>query len=145
MTSPGLVENRKKKTGDNIISGSVTLLFNHREKQFDACFVWATFYGCFSKVVGVDTRMSVLMKLFGSGGKSGKQPTPQEAIQRLRETEEMLTKKQEFLEKKIDQELLTAKKNGTKNKRGTGKLLDVLVWARQPNMLLLRRKRTWLR
>ncbi|CAF95754.1 unnamed protein product, partial [Tetraodon nigroviridis] len=61
--------------------------------------------------------MSVLMKLFGSGGKSGKQPTPQEAIQRLRETEEMLTKKQEFLEKKIDQELLTAKKNGTKNKR----------------------------
>merc|ERR1712142_1413510 len=29
----------------------------------------------------------------------------------------MLTKKQEFLEKKIDQELLTAKKNGTKNKR----------------------------
>lgn len=65
--------------------------------------------------------MSVFMKLFGSGAKGGKQPTPQEAIQRLRETEEMLTKKQDFLEKKIEQELLTAKKNGTKNKRGDGK------------------------
>lgn len=56
--------------------------------------------------------------MFGGGGKGGKAPTTQEAIQRLRETEEMLTKKQEFLEKKIDQELMTAKKNGTKNKRG---------------------------
>ncbi|KAI5617071.1 charged multivesicular body protein 4C [Silurus asotus] len=44
-------------------------------------------------------------------------PTPQEAIHKLRETEEMLTKKQEYLEKKIEQELMTAKKNGTKNKR----------------------------
>lgn len=35
----------------------------------------------------------------------------------MRETEEMLAKKQDFLEKKIEQELLTAKKNGTKNKR----------------------------
>lgn len=61
--------------------------------------------------------MSLFGKLFGSGGKGGKAPTPQEAIQRLRETEEMLAKKQDFLEKKIDQELLTAKKNGTKNKR----------------------------
>ncbi|XP_018533761.1 charged multivesicular body protein 4b [Lates calcarifer] len=61
--------------------------------------------------------MSLFGKLFGSGGKGGKAPTPQEAIQRLRETEEMLAKKQEFLEKKIDQELITAKKNGTKNKR----------------------------
>ncbi|KAJ8332699.1 hypothetical protein SKAU_G00424880 [Synaphobranchus kaupii] len=61
--------------------------------------------------------MSIFGKLFGSGGKGGKNPSPQEAIQRLRETEEMLTKKQDFLEKKIDQELLTAKRNGTKNKR----------------------------
>lgn len=57
------------------------------------------------------------MKLFGGGGKGGKAPSPQEAIQKLRETEEMLAKKQEFLEKKIDHELMTAKKNGTKNKR----------------------------
>nr|XP_046240944.1 charged multivesicular body protein 4b [Scatophagus argus] len=60
--------------------------------------------------------MSVFAKLFGSG-KDGKAPSAQDAIQRLRETEEMLTKKQEFLEKKIDHELMTAKKNGTKNKR----------------------------
>ena len=61
--------------------------------------------------------MSVFGKLFG-GGKGGKGPTPQEAIHKLRETEDMLTKKQEFLEKKIVQELQIAKKNGTKNKRG---------------------------
>lgn len=30
----------------------------------------------------------------------------------------MLTKKQDYLEKKIEQELMIAKKNGTKNKRG---------------------------
>lgn len=62
--------------------------------------------------------MSLFVKLFGTGGKGGKPASPQEAIQRLRDTEEMLTKKQEFLEKKIDQELLVAKRNGTKNKRG---------------------------
>ncbi|XP_020377185.1 charged multivesicular body protein 4b [Rhincodon typus] len=61
--------------------------------------------------------MSVFGKLFGTSAKAGKGPTPQEAIQKLRDTEELLTKKQEFLEKKIDQELLTARKHGTKNKR----------------------------
>ncbi|XP_007105959.2 charged multivesicular body protein 4b [Physeter macrocephalus] len=63
--------------------------------------------------------MSVFGKLFGAGGgKAGKGgPTPQEAIQRLRDTEDMLSKKQEFLEKKIEQELTAAKKHGTKNKR----------------------------
>ncbi|XP_037535682.1 charged multivesicular body protein 4b [Nematolebias whitei] len=60
--------------------------------------------------------MSLIAKLFGSN-KSGKAPTAQEAIQKLRETEEMLAKKQDFLEKKIEQELGTAKKHGTKNKR----------------------------
>ncbi|XP_068160363.1 charged multivesicular body protein 4c [Antennarius striatus] len=44
-------------------------------------------------------------------------PTPQEAINKLRETEEMLTKKQDYLERRIDQEIAIAKKNGTKNKR----------------------------
>nr|XP_019966138.1 PREDICTED: charged multivesicular body protein 4b-like [Paralichthys olivaceus] len=62
--------------------------------------------------------MSLIAKIFGGGGKSGKAPTTQDAIQRLRETEEMLAKKQDFLEKKIEQELVTAKKYGTKNKRG---------------------------
>merc|ERR1712235_46224 len=60
-------------------------------------------------------KMSGFAKLFG-GGKN-KQPTPQEAIQMLRETEDMLTKKADFLEKRIEQELASAKKHGTKNKR----------------------------
>jgi len=59
--------------------------------------------------------MSLFEKVFGKKG--GKAPTPQEAIQRLRETEEMLQKKSDFLEKKIEQELGIARKNGTKNKR----------------------------
>lgn len=60
--------------------------------------------------------MSGLGKIFGKG-KKAKAPTPQEAIQKLRETEEVLVKKQEFLEQKIQQELVSAKKHGTKNKR----------------------------
>jgi len=60
--------------------------------------------------------MAWMGKIFGTG-KRDQAPTPQEAIQKLRETEEMLIKKQEFLEKKINQELATAKKHGTKNKR----------------------------
>ncbi|XP_064447139.1 LOW QUALITY PROTEIN: charged multivesicular body protein 4b-like [Mirounga angustirostris] len=63
--------------------------------------------------------VSVFGKLFGAGGgKAGKGgPTPQEAIQQLRDTEEMLSKKQEFLETKMEQELTAAKKHGTQNKR----------------------------
>ncbi|XP_061641817.1 charged multivesicular body protein 4b-like isoform X1 [Phyllopteryx taeniolatus] len=63
--------------------------------------------------------MSLFGKWFGTGGgvKGGKAPTPQEAVQKLRETEEMLAKKQEFLEKKIEQETVTAKKHGMKNQR----------------------------
>lgn len=60
--------------------------------------------------------MSLIGKLFG-GGKSEKAPTTGEAIQKLRDTEEMLIKKQDFLEKKIQQEISIAKQNGTKNKR----------------------------
>ncbi|XP_051970565.1 charged multivesicular body protein 4c-like [Xyrauchen texanus] len=44
-------------------------------------------------------------------------PSPQEAIHRLRETEAMLTKKQQYLESRIEQEITIAKKNGTKSKR----------------------------
>uniref|UniRef100_A0A6M2DJS6 Charged multivesicular body protein 4b n=1 Tax=Xenopsylla cheopis TaxID=163159 RepID=A0A6M2DJS6_XENCH len=60
--------------------------------------------------------MSFFSKMFG-GGKGQKAPTTGEAIQKLRETEEMLIKKQEFLEKKIELEIGVARKNGTKNKR----------------------------
>lgn len=61
--------------------------------------------------------MSFFKDLFG-GKKEEKGPTTGEAIQQLRETEDMLIKKQDFLEKKIEQEILTAKKNASKNKRG---------------------------
>ncbi|VVC41999.1 Snf7 family [Cinara cedri] len=60
--------------------------------------------------------MSFLGKLFG-GKKEEKGPSTEDAIQKLRTTEEMLIKKQEFLEKKIEQEVAIAKKNGTTNKR----------------------------
>lgn len=61
--------------------------------------------------------MSAFAKIFGFK-KEEKAITSGEAIQKLRETEEMLTKKQNFLEKKIEMELTTARQNGTKNKRG---------------------------
>lgn len=62
--------------------------------------------------------MAWIGKIFGTSGRKGNpMPTPQEAIQKLRETEDMLMKKQEFLEKKITQEIATAKRHGTKNKR----------------------------
>uniref|UniRef100_A0A8C6UYG3 Charged multivesicular body protein 4C n=1 Tax=Neogobius melanostomus TaxID=47308 RepID=A0A8C6UYG3_9GOBI len=75
--------------------------------------------------------MSKISKLFKGSSSSGSHssssskskhrsrgaPSPQEAIHKLRETEEMLTKKQAFLEGKIEQELATAKKHGTRNKR----------------------------
>lgn len=60
--------------------------------------------------------MSFFGKMFG--GKKEQALTTGEAIQKLRDTENMLLKKQDFLEKKIELELDTAKKNGTKNKRG---------------------------
>ncbi|XP_077365377.1 charged multivesicular body protein 4c [Festucalex cinctus] len=44
-------------------------------------------------------------------------PSPQEAIHKLRETEDMLSKKQDYLEKRIQQEIMIAKKHGTRNKR----------------------------
>lgn len=60
--------------------------------------------------------MSFFGKMFGA--KKEPTMTTGEAIQKLRETENMLLKKQDFLEKKIELELAEAKKNGTKNKRG---------------------------
>uniref|UniRef100_A0A8C0HJT7 Charged multivesicular body protein 4C n=1 Tax=Chelonoidis abingdonii TaxID=106734 RepID=A0A8C0HJT7_CHEAB len=65
--------------------------------------------------------MSKIGKLFKGGGpgrpKGRAGPTPQEALARLRETEEMLTKKQEYLETRIQRELAAAKQHGTRNKR----------------------------
>ncbi|XP_012671635.1 charged multivesicular body protein 4c [Clupea harengus] len=74
--------------------------------------------------------MSKISKMFtGSSSKSSSsssskskhrsrgEPSSREAIHKLRETEAMLTKKQEYLERKIDEEIAIAKKNGTRNKR----------------------------
>ena len=47
----------------------------------------------------INTFKMPFSSFFGKG--KGKQPSPQEAIQKLRETEEMLNKKAEFLEKRI--------------------------------------------
>ena len=44
-------------------------------------------------------------------------PTPADAIQNLRGTEDMLLKKQDFLEKKIESEVEIARKNAKTNKR----------------------------
>lgn len=59
--------------------------------------------------------MSFFGKMFG--GKKEAAPTTGEAIQKLRDTEEMLTKKQDFLEKKVDAEIAIARKNAKTNKR----------------------------
>ena len=64
--------------------------------------------------------------LFGKK-KQTEAANPGDAIQKLRQTEEMLGKKQEFLEKKIDEELKIAKKNGTSNKRGKLKMCFYLI------------------
>ncbi len=55
--------------------------------------------------------------LFGKGKKGEKPPSSGEAIQKLRETEEMLNKKEQFLEKKIEAETAVARKNAKTNKR----------------------------
>ena len=60
--------------------------------------------------------MSLFTRIFGKNAKD-KPPTPHEAIQRIREVEELLGKKSEFFEKKIEDELNIARKHGTKNKR----------------------------
>lgn len=64
------------------------------------------------------TTMSIFEKLFGSNKSNEKAPSPQEAIDKLRSIEEMLMKKSDFLESKIQTELETAKKQGKTNKRG---------------------------
>lgn len=60
--------------------------------------------------------MSLLQRMFGSKNKENI-PVTEDAIQKLKKTEEMLEKKQEHLEKKIDVENSTAKKHVRTNKR----------------------------
>lgn len=83
--------------------------------------------------------MSKLGKLF-RGTRSSRAraaPSPQEALARLRETEEMLAKKQEYLENRIQRELALAKKHGSQNKRGRlrprpGRSHPLLPWGPSP-------------
>lgn len=61
--------------------------------------------------------MSFIKNLF-SRSKSTPAPTTTESIIKLRETEELLMKKLEFLEEKLEAELKVAKENASSNKRG---------------------------
>lgn len=70
--------------------------------------------------------MSFFTKVFSSK-KAQTAPTPAEAIQKLRDMEVMLEKKTEFLEQKIQQEKMTAVKNGTKNKRGKKGIFNIYI------------------
>jgi hypothetical protein len=65
-----------------------------------------------------------MMRLFG---KPKQAPSPADAIQRLRETLELLEKREKYLEKKIENELALAKKNAKQNKRGTRFFFSELV------------------
>ncbi|CAH8575206.1 unnamed protein product [Heterobilharzia americana] len=59
--------------------------------------------------------MSSLSKFFKS--KKNEKAETQTAIQKLRDTHEMLTKKSNFLEGKIEEQIAVARKHGLKNKR----------------------------
>ena len=61
--------------------------------------------------------MSLFHKIFNHKSSTHKAPKPQEALQKLLEIEELLRKRQEVLEKKVEDELNVAKVNGVKNKR----------------------------
>ena len=64
------------------------------------------------------------MPLFGSKKKS---PSPKESIAKLRETLDMLEKREQFLQKKIEQQTNDAKKfMQQKNKRGNKKNLIII-------------------
>ena len=61
--------------------------------------------------------MSFLKKMSAPKKKRAPAPTTGEAIQNLRSTEELLIKKQEYLEAKVTTEIATARKNAKTNKR----------------------------
>lgn len=61
--------------------------------------------------------MNVIAKIFKKKKDKDAQETTK-TIQELRDLEEVLVKKQNFLETKIEKELQTARQHGTTNKRG---------------------------
>jgi len=67
------------------------------------------------------------MKLFA---KKKQAPSPKDTLQKLQDTLGMLEKREDYLEKKVQKELLFAKQNATKNKRAA--------------MMALKRKQTYM-
>jgi len=68
-----------------------------------------------------NNKSGVLSRMFGGsskgGGKSKTAQTPQEAIQQLRDVEDVLNKKVEHLEGKINEETAIARRDARTNKR----------------------------
>jgi len=63
-----------------------------------------------------ESKMSFFKNLFG-GKKAEPAPSTSDSILKLRETENLLLKKQEYLEQKLEEELQIAKANASTNKR----------------------------
>lgn len=72
--------------------------------------------GMMSCQINLHSSSSYNMNLFGKAKTA--QTTPKDAIIKLRESLEMLEKREKYLEQKIQAELKVAKANATKNKRG---------------------------
>jgi len=89
--------------------------------------------------------MSVISKIFGPVKKGESIQSPSESVQRLREMEEMLQKKSDFLEQKIEHEMSIAKKNSSKNKQGLRKSIIALSHINCLSPHNCRRKQGFLR
>lgn len=64
-------------------------------------------------------KMSFFDKVLGKRKPKAKSPPPlPSAIQQLKQTEDVLLKKQDYLENKIKKETDIARQNATKNKKG---------------------------
>ena len=57
------------------------------------------------------------MNVFGGGSRGNSREQTKEAIVKLRQHVNLMEKREEFLQKKIDEELRKAKANATTNKR----------------------------
>ncbi len=68
--------------------------------------------------MSVNNKSGVLSRIFGGSSKGVKTAqTPQEAIQQLRDVEDVLNKKVEHLEGKINEETAIARRDARTNKR----------------------------
>lgn len=67
--------------------------------------------------------MSLLNKIFGGKSHGNQSVTAQEAIQRLRDIEETLQKKSDYIETTIERQQNFARLNAHKNKRGLSSFL----------------------